>query len=46
MSKDDMDKSEDEEMKKIRPIKKTLFDKSFKQNVIRNKPKIIRVRLK
>ena len=39
MSKDDMDKFEDEEMKKIRPIKRTLFDKLFKQNVIRNKPK-------
>ena len=40
-----MDKFEDEEMKKIRPIKRTLFDKLFKQNVIRNKPKIIRAKL-
>ena len=27
MSKDDMDKSEEQEMKKIRPIKRNLFGK-------------------
>ena len=33
-------------MKKIRPIITNLFDKSIKQNVMRNKPKIIKDKLK
>ena len=45
MSKDDMDKSEEQEMKKIKQIKRNLFDKLIKQNVIRNKRKIIRDKL-
>ena len=46
MPKDDMDKFEEQEMKKIKPIKRNLFDKLIKQNVIRNKRKIIRDKLK
>ena len=46
MSKDHMDNFEEQEMKKIRPIKKNLFDELIKQNVMRNKPKIIRDNLK
>ena len=46
MAKDDMDKFEEQEMKKIKPIKRNLFDKLIKQNVIRNKTKIIRDKLK
>ena len=46
MPKDDMDKLEEQEMKKIKPIKRNLFDKLIKQNVIRNKRKIIRDKLK
>ena len=46
MPKDDMDKLEEQEMKKIKPIKRNLFDKLIKQNVIRNKTKIIRDKLK
>ena len=42
MPKDDMNKSEGQEMKKIRPMKRNLFDKIIKQNVIRSKPKINR----
>ena len=42
MSKDVMDKFEEQEMTKIKPIKRNLFDKLIKQNVIRNKTKIIR----
>ena len=46
MSKDHMDNFEEQEMKKISPIKKNLFDELIKQNVMRNKPKIIRDNLK
>ena len=46
MSKDHMDNFEEQEMKKIRPIKKNLLDELIKQNVMRNKPKIIRNNLK
>ena len=46
MPKDDMDKFEEQEMKKIKPIKRNLSDKLIKQNVIRNKTKIIRDKLK
>ena len=46
MSKDDIEKFEELEMKKLRPIKRNLFDKLIKQNVMRNKPKIIRDKLK
>ena len=43
MSKDDMDKSEEQEMKKKRPIKRNLFDKLIKQNVMRSKPKLLEI---
>ena len=46
MSKDDMDKFEEQEMKRIRAIKINAFDKLIKQNAIRSKPKIIRDNLK
>ena len=46
MSKDDMDKFEEQEMKRTRPIKINAFDKLIKQNAIRSKPKIIRDNLK
>ena len=46
MSKYDMDKFEDQEMKKIRPIKRNWFDRLIKPNVIGKKPKIIRNKLK
>ena len=42
VSKDDMDKFEEQEMKKIRSIKRNWFDWSIKQNVMGKKPKIIR----
>ena len=41
-----MDKFEEQEMKRIRPIKINAFDKLIKQNAIRRKPKIIRDNLK
>ena len=41
MSKNDWDKFEEQEMKKIKPIIKTWFDQSIEQNVKENKPKII-----
>ena len=44
--KNDMDKFEEQEMKKIRSIMRKLFDKLIKQNVMTNKPKIIREKLK
>ena len=46
VSKDDMDKFEEHEMKKIRPIIRNWFDWLIKQSVIGKKPKIIRDRLK
>ena len=46
MSKDDVDKFAEQEMKKIRPIKRNLFDKLIWKNVTRNKPKTIREKLK
>ena len=46
MSKDDMDKFDEQEMKKTRPIRKTWFDRLMKQNVTGKKPKIIRDKLK
>ena len=46
VSKDDMDKLEEQEMKKIRPIKKKLYDRLIKQSVMRKKTKIIRDKLK
>ena len=33
-----MDKFEEQEIKKIRPIIRNLFDKSIKQNLMINKP--------
>ena len=47
MSKDDIDKFEEHEIKKIRPIKKNLYDRLIKQTIARKKkPKIIRDKLK
>ena len=46
ISKSDKDKFEEQEVKKIRPIIRHLFDKSIKQNMMRSKPKIIRENLK
>ena len=42
VSKDDLDKLEEQEMKKIRPIKRNWFDRLIKQSVKRKKSKIIR----
>ena len=41
-----MDKSEEQEMKKVGPIIKNMFDKLIKQNVMRDKPKINRDKLR
>ena len=46
VSKDDMDKFEEQEMKKIRLIKRNWFDRLIKQSVMRKKSKIIRDKLK
>ena len=46
VSKDDLDKFEEQKMKKIRPIKRNWFDPLIKQNVMGKKPKIIRDKLK
>ena len=46
VSKEDIDKFEEQEMKKIRPIIKNCFDELIKQNVMGKKPKIIRDKLK
>ena len=46
VSKNDIDKFEEQEMKKIRPMIKNCFDYLIKQNVMGKKPKIIRDKLK
>ena len=46
MSKDDMDKFEEEEMKNMRPIIRNWFDQLIKQNMMGKKPKTIRDKLK
>ena len=46
VSEDDMDKFEEQEMKKIRPKIIRWFDWSIKQNVMEKKPKITRDKLK
>ena len=46
MSKDDLDKFEEQEMKKIRQIKRNWFDRLIKESVMRKKSKIIRDKLK
>ena len=47
VSKDDMDRFEKQEVKKIRPIKKNWYDLLIKQTMVREKkPKIIRDKLK
>ena len=46
VSKDDLDKFKEQEMKKIRPIKRNWFDWLIKQSVMGKKPKIIRDKLK
>ena len=40
-----MDKFEEQELKKIRPVIKNSFDRLIKQKVMENKPKIIRDKL-
>ena len=44
--KDDMDKFEEQEKKKRRPIIRNFIDKAIKTNVMWNRPKIIRDKLK
>ena len=46
MSKDDMDKFEEQEMKKIRPIIRNWFHLLIKQNEMGKRPKTIRDKLK
>ena len=46
VSIDDMDKFEEQEMKKTRPIIRNCFDRLIKQNVMRKKVKISRYKLK
>ena len=46
VSKDDMDKFEEEQVKKIRSVIRKLFDRLINKNVIEKKPKIIRDKLK
>ena len=47
VSKDDTDRFEEQEVKKIRPIKKNCYDLLIKQTMVREKkPKIIRDKLK
>ena len=46
VSKNGMEKFEEQEMKKIRPIKRNWFDLLIKQNIMGKKPKIIRDKLK
>ena len=47
VSKDDMDKFEEQEMKKIRPIKKSWYNRLIKQTMVKeNNPKIITYKLK
>ena len=46
MSNDDLDKSEEHEMKKIQAIIRNWFDWLIKQSVMGKKPKIIRDKLK
>ena len=45
MFKDDLDKFEEQEIKKIRLVLRNWFDQLIKQNPIQNKPKIIRDKL-
>ena len=46
VSKDDMDKFEEQEMKKIRPMIKKWSDQLIYKNVMGEKPEIIRDKLK
>ena len=46
VSKDDMDKFEEQEMKKIRPMIRKWSDRLINKNVMREKPEIIRYKLK
>ena len=46
VSEDDIGKFDEQEMKKIRPIIRKLFDQLIIQNVMRKKPKIIKDKLK
>ena len=40
--KDDTDSFEEQEIKKIKPIRKTWFDQLIKQCVMKKKPKVVR----
>ena len=46
MSKDDMDKFEEQEMKKMRPVIRKCFDRLINRYVMGKKSKIIRDKLK
>ena len=46
VSKDDMDKFEEQEMKKIRPIIRTLSDQVINNNMMKKKRELIRDKLK
>ena len=46
VSRDDIDKFQEQEIKKIRSITRNWFDRLFKQNMRKNKPKITRDKLK
>ena len=46
VSKDNLNKFEKQEMKKIRSIKRNWFDRLIKQSVMRKKSKMIRDKLK
>ena len=46
MSRDDIDKFQEQEIKKIRSVIKNWFDRLIKQNMRENKPKITRDKLK
>ena len=40
--KDDTDRFEEQEIKKIKPIRKTWFDQLIKQSVMKKKSKVVR----
>ena len=40
--KDDTDRFEEQEIKKIKPIRKTWFDQLIKQSVVKKKSKVVR----
>ena len=46
VSKYNLNMCEEQEMRKIKPVKKNWFDRLIKQNVMWKKPKIVREKLK